>query len=306
MEYFTLSNNAKIPVIGFGPGSMGYVPNKRPEGKKNIFLRAYNKFIGRRLNNRLMRKNYVNAVTSAITNGFRLIDFSAAYGDGKLISEAIKFSGVKRDDLILTTRVSNGAQFNGRVEEEFFAQLKNFRVDYVDILMFHWPVTDYYTKTWLKMIELHDKGYCKILGVANCHAHHLNELEKISGVLPLIDQFEVSPLFTQKELINFCKSKNIQVESYTPLARFDDRLMRLPVLKEIANKYSRTVTQIILRWHVQNGLIPVVRTLSERHQQEDLNIFGFELTSDELAAIDAININARVRYDPDNCDFRIL
>ena len=184
MEYITLQDNIKIPVIGFGPGSMGYRPNQSPkQTRRNIFYRAYNKFIARPL----MQKNYINAVISAIESGFRLIDYSAAYGDGKLIGSAIRSTGVKREDLILTTRVSNRAQFSGNVEEEFFRQLQNFGTDYVDILMFHWPVKDIYCKTWLKMIELRDKGFVKILGVANCHAHHINELERTSGVLPVIN-----------------------------------------------------------------------------------------------------------------------
>lgn len=301
MEYATLRSGAKIPAIGFGPGMGGYIPNARPKGR-SILRRAYNKLIGRPL----VRRNYVRAVASAITNGFRLIDYSAAYGDGSLIGRAIRESGVRREDLILTTRVSNGAQFKGNIEDEFFRQLKNFGADYVDILMFHWPVTGCYEQTWLKMIELREKGYCRILGVANCHAHHLEALEKVSGVLPEINQFEVHPLFTQKELISYCRERNIQVEAYTPIARFDDRLMRLPLLKRIAEKYSRTVTQVILRWHIQCGLIPVVRTLNPSHQKENIDIFGFSLTDEEMTAIDSVNINARVRYDPDNCDFTIL
>ena len=290
MEYVTLREGVKIPAIGFGPGGAGYTPNFKP-GRRSIFRRAWNKLI-RRL---LVKHHYVSAVSSAISQGFRLIDYSAAYGDGKLIGQAIRRSGIKREDLILTTRVSNGAQFKNNIEDEFFAQLRNFGTDYVDILMFHWPVTGCYVDTWLKMIELKQKGYCRILSVANCHAHHLQELEKASGVLPEIDQFEVHPLFTQKELRDYCRNKNIQVESYTPVARFDDRLMRLPVLKRIAEKYSRTVTQVVLRWHIQSGLIPVVRTLNPSHQKENIDVFGFTLTDDEMSRIDAVNINARVR-----------
>ncbi len=301
MNYAVLSDGTKIPEIGLGPGSVGYTPRPK-QGRRNIFFRAWNKFIVRPMK----RRRYLEAVISAINNGFRLIDYSAAYGDGKLIGKAIRSSGVKREDITLTTRVSNGAQFKGNIEDEFFAQLKNFGTDYVDILMFHWPVTGCYEDTWLKMIELKTKGYCRILGTANCHAHHLNALEKVSGVLPLVNQFEVTPLFTQKDLIAFCRERNIQVESYAPLARFDDRLMRLPVLKEIAEKHSKTVTQVILRWHIQLGLIPIVRTLNISHQKENIDVFDFTLTDEEMTKIDSININARVRYDPDNCDFRIL
>lgn len=301
MEYVTLRGGMRLPAIGFGPGGAGYVPNVKP-GRRSLFRRAWNKLVTRQL----VRLHYVRAVSSAISQGFRLIDYSAAYGDGKLIGHAIRKSGVKREDLILTTRVSNGAQFTGKIEDEFFAQLRNFGTDYVDILMFHWPVTGCYADTWLKMLELQEKGYCRVLGAANCHAHHLEELEKASSVLPEIDQFEVHPLFTQKELRDYCRAKGIQVESYTPVARFDDRLMRLPVLRKIAEKYSRTVTQVVLCWHIQSGLVPVVRTLNPSHQKENIDVFGFSLTDEEMSAIDSVNINARVRYDPDNCDFTIL
>ena len=305
MEYISI-NNINIPKIGFGPGicdSASYIP---PKNKFLSFsIRAFN-----RLFRRPFRENhYIKSVSSALQSGFTLLDYSAAYGDGSLIRKGIERSGtIKIESLIITTRVSNRTQFSGpaQIEKEFKSQLKNLNTDYVDILMFHWPVTDYYEKTWLKMIELQKQGYCRILGVANCHAHHLERLESISGILPSINQVEVTPLFTQKDLLAFCKEKNIQVEAYTPIARFDDRLMRLPVLRNIAEKYQKTIVQVVLRWHIQCGVIPVVRTMNPRHQKENLDIFDFSLTDEEVAKIDAININARVRYDPDNCDFTIL
>lgn len=186
------------------------------------------------------------------------------------------------------------------------SQLQGMGVDYVDMLMFHWPVTDLYIDTWKEMVQLYKEGYCKCLGVANCHKHHIEELMKAADVIPSINQFEVHPLFTQKDLIGYCWSKGIQVEAYTAIARFDDRLMRLPLLKNIAQKYHKTVVQVILRWHVQTGVIPLVRSLNKNRQLENVSIFDFELTSNEMKAIDAININSRLRYDPDNCDFSIL
>ena len=226
--------------------------------------------------------------------------------DGKLIGEAIHKSGVKREDLIITTRVSNYAQFNHCVREEFLNFLQNTKMDYVDILQFHWPVTDHYLDTWREMEKLFEEGYVKHLGVANCHQHHLEEIFKICQHKPEIGQFEIHPLFTQKPLIDYYKQHDIQVCAYTPIARFDDRLMRLPLLKQIGEKYGKSVTQVVLRWHIQNGIIPLVRTLNPAHQRENLDVFDFELTESEMKAIDAININSRLRYDPDNCDFSIL
>ena len=308
MEYINLANGTNLPVIGFGPGGCGYTPNvafRRPQrGLRSIPYRAYNKLIRRPG----QEKNYMEAVASAIKKGFRLIDYSAAYGDGNLVRKGIQQSGISRNELVLTTRVSNGAQFKGRdaVKQEFFRQLKGLGTDYIDILMFHWPVADHYEETWQAMVELYREGYVKTLGVANCHAHHLEKLFTLTEEKPLINQFEIHPLFTQKPLIAYCKEHGIQPEAYTPIARFDDRLVRLPILNRIAEKYGKTFLQVVLRWHVQNGIVPVVRTLNPKHQKENLGIFDFSLTDEEMAQIDGININSRLRYDPDNCDFTIL
>jgi diketogulonate reductase-like aldo/keto reductase len=292
--------------IGFGPGGCGYSSNQKPQcvhGRiLSALLRRYNKYIVRPQ----IEKNYVDAISNAIKQGFRWIDYSCAYGDGKLIGEAIKQSGVKREELIITTRVSNYAQFNDCVREEFLNFLKNAQLDYVDILQFHWPVTDYYLDTWREMEKLFEEGYLKHLGVANCHQHHLEEIFKVCKYKPAVGQFEIHPLFTQKPLIEYYKQHDIQVCAYTPIARFDDRLMRLPLLKNIAAKYCKSITQIILRWHIQNGIIPIVRTLNPSHQKENLDVYDFVLTAEEMQLIDGVNINSRLRYDPDNCDFNIL
>lgn len=292
-------------VVGFGPGiRKRYNFSKRDNQNRivNAIIQRWNKYVTIPKE----ESQFVNAIASGIKNGFRMIDYSCAYGDGRLIGEAIKQSGVKREELIITTRVSNYAQFNHCVREEFLNFLKNAQLDYVDILQFHWPVKDHYLDTWREMEKLYEEGYVKHLGVANCHQHHLEEIFKICKYKPEIGQFEIHPLFTQKPLIEYYKQHDIQVCAYTPIARFDDRLMRLPKLKQIAERYGKSVTQVVLRWHVQNGVIPVVRALNPAHQKENLDIFDFELTAEDMAYIDSININSRLRYDPDNCDFTIL
>ena len=266
MEYIGLSNGLNLPAIGFGPGIVGYSSKyvRKKTGILSIPGRAYNKLIRRPI----CSKKYANAISEAIRTGYRLIDYSAAYGNGSLIAKGIKNSGVHREDLILTTRVSNRAQFAGpdAVKKEFFSQLKGMNTDYIDI----------------------------------------EKLFYLTEERPFINQFEIHPLFTQKKLIDFCRKNNIQPEAYTPVARFDDRLVRLPVLHKIADKYNKTVLQVVLRWHVQNKIIPVVRAMSPSHQKENFDIFDFQLSREEMQIIDRINLNSRLRYDPDNCDFTIL
>lgn len=296
--------NGKIPQIGFGPGGMGYSPRikKTRKGLSLFLYKVWNKVY---LCSKMSR-DYVNSVASALKMGYRLIDYSAAYGDGKLLGEAIRKSGVPREELFITTRVSNRAQREHSVREEFLKCIDGLGVDYIDLLQFHWPVTGLYLDTWREMEILKDEGLVKHLGVANCHQHHLEEIFKICKYRPEVGQFEIHPLFTQKPLIEYYKQQGIVVEAYTPIARYDDRLVRLPLLKELEKKYNKTFVQIILRWHIQNGCIPLVRSLNPKHQQENFDIFDFVLSDDDMKAIDGININSRLRYDPDNCDFSIL
>lgn len=295
-------------MVGFGPGICGYSAKNSLEkySRRSRLIRALAHRYYKYVTYPQQEHKYIQSVSHAIKSGFRWLDYSCAYGDGRLLGEAIRKSGVNRQDLIITTRVSNRAQNNNRVREEFLTFLKNAGLDYVDILQFHWPVSKHYLDTWREMEKLYEEGYVKSLGVANCHKHHLENIYAICKYRPEVGQFEIHPLFTQKPLIDYYKQHGIQVCAYTPIARFDDRLMRLPRLKAIGVKYGKTVTQIVLRWHIQNGVIPIVRTLNPIHQKENLDVFDFELTDDEMKVIDAVNINSRLRYDPDNCDFSIL
>lgn len=303
-EYITLRSGIEIPKIGFGPGMMGYSAKMRKRRGKiwNFLFRVYNKIYLRNS----QKKKFIKSISAALKNGFRLLDYADAYGNQELIGEAIRKSGIPRDKLFLTARISNGTQFRGDVRKQFMSTLKKMGVEYVDLLQFHWPVTDHYVDTWKEMLRLKEEGYVRVLGVANCHKHHLETLEKETGVLPEINQIEVHPLFTQKALLNYCHLKGITVEAYTPVARYDDRLVRLPLLKCLEKKYEKTFVQIILRWHVQNGVIPVVRAMNPKHQRDNIDIFDFELTKEDMNVIDSLNLDSRLRYSPDNCDFTIL
>ena len=299
----TLANGFTLPVIGFGPGGMGYTPNVMRRPSRAFYKRVWRKFV----TTPKMRHDYVHAIAAGIQAGFRLIDYSAAYGDGSAIAKAIQISGVPRSELALTGRVTNGAQFQGKeaVEREVQNILKHYGTDYLDMLMFHWPVTDHFQATWEVLCSLYERGVARAIGVANCHPHHIEALEQV-GLRPMVNQVEVHPLFTQKPLLAYCKERGIVVEAYTPIARFDDRLMRLPALHAIAQAHHKTPTQVVLRWHIQNGVIPVIRSQNPKRQREDFDIFDFELTEQEISIIDSFNIDSRLRYHPDNCDFTIL
>ena len=293
-----------FPPIGFGPGGVGYTPKmkKRRQGIGLFCFKVYNKLYLKPQ----QEHEYVEACSYAFQTGYRLLDYSSAYGNGELIGKAIRKSGISRDALFITTRVSNRAQRGNKVREEFMDCLQGLGVDYVDLLQFHWPVTGYYLDTWREMEKLYEDGLVKHLGVANCHSHHLEEIFKICKYRPEIGQFEIHPLFTQKPLIEYYKQQGIIVEAYTPIARYDDRLVRLPLLKRLEEKYNKDFIQIILRWHIQNGVIPLIRSCNKKHLYSNFQLFDFHLDDEDMKAIDSININSRLRYDPDNCDFSIL
>lgn len=302
MKEVKLSNGVMIPAMGFGPMVLNYGKVIRTS-RFNLPLRAYNKFVKAPYD----RRKYVESISSAIKKGFRLIDFSASYGNMWAIGAAVKKSGIKRSELFLTGRISNKAQFGGRtkVKEQVYQILKEYETDYLDLLMFHWPVTGCFLDTWAEICELYKSGVTRSVGVANCEEGHLSQL-LTSDTKPMVNQIEVHPLFSNRNVVEQCQQSNIVVESYTPLARMDDRLFRLPRLKAIAITHNKTVVQVVLRWHIQKGLVPCVRCLKDEHQIEALNIFDFSLDNEEMAYIDSININSRLRYDPKNCDFTIV
>lgn len=296
MEYFELNNGNKLPQICFGPG----IPFRGMKRRSGLYR------ILDKIDRKKQIKTYEAAVISALCTGGVFIDYSAAYGREDIIADALKQTGIEREKVFLTTRVTNASQFDNNVRETALRSIERFKTSYVDLLMFHWPVTDKFVSTWEELIKLKDEGYCKNIGVANCHQHHIEDLINATGVKPQVNQVEIHPLFSQKTLIGYCQSQGIQVEAYTSLARMDERLVRLPLWKTLQQKYNKSISQLILRWHIQNGVIPVFRSMNQARIKENLNVFDFQIDSSDMEIIDGININSRLRYDPDNCDFTIL
>ena len=304
MEYYKLSNGNLMPKIGLGTDDVLFSRRLKKSNNKYIqmALSIYQQHILRPyLNNKLSL-----SIEDAIRDGYYLIDTSASYANEASIGKAIKHSGIKREKFFLTSRVTNKQQYARQVRQSFFASLKNLNVDYLDLYMFHWPVTDYYLETSVEMEKLYEEGYVKNLGFANCHQHHIKSILDICHIRPVVNQVEIHPLFTQKPLIEFCKKEGIQIEAYSPLAQNNDRLRNNRILKQLADKYGKTIQQIILRWHIQNGVVPIPRSTNKKRLRENIDIFDFSLCDQEMSKIDGININSRLRYDPDNCDFTSL
>ena len=178
-------------------------------------------------------------------------------------------------------------------------------MEYVDLYLMHWPVTGKFIDSWKEMEKLYKEGKCKAIGVCNFNIHHFEELKKHAEIMPMVNEIECHPLFTQNEIREYCKENDIQVMAYTSTARMDRRFSNT-CLKDIANKYMKNEAQVILKWHQQIGNIPIVNSSNKDHMLANIQINDFILSDEDIIKINNMNINSRLRYDPDNCDFTKL
>lgn len=298
MNNIILNNGYELPLIGYGSAIVSdYKGGIKP------FLRRCNDLIRNKRQYRL-NMGTVSCLKEFSKLGYQMIDTSRAYNASeKVIGEClIKQS---RENIKIVTKLCNTDQRTGDIERALKKSLTQLRTDYVDVYLMHWPVTDMYLDNWKKMEVVYKKGLCKAIGVCNCNQHHLEAIMEIAEIKPMVNQFECHPLFTQNELRKYCNEQDIQVMAYTPTARMDERLKKTVIVK-LAQKYNKSMAQIMLRWHIQIGNIPIVNTINKRHLADNIDIFDFELLPEEVEAITTININSRLRYDPDNCDFNQL
>lgn len=248
----------------------------------------------------------VNAVKVAIKNGYRSIDGAAIYGNeeamGEGIREGIKEAGISREDLFITSKVWNADLGYESTIAAYEASLKRLDVDYLDLYLIHWPVEGKYKEAWRALEYLYKEGRVKAIGVSNFQVHHLQDLLKDAEIKPVINQIELHPYLSQEKVREFCKENDIQVEALSPLMA-GNGLLENDILKEIAKKYNKTTAQVVLRWDLQNQVITIPKSTNEGRLVENIDIFGFNLSKDDMDRIDSLNKDLRVGPDPDNFDF---
>ncbi|RNB84024.1 aldo/keto reductase [Brevibacillus nitrificans] len=247
----------------------------------------------------------VDAVRTAIRNGYRSIDTAAIYGNEEGVGEGIRLgmkdAGIAREDLFITSKVWNSDLGYESTLAAYETSLKKLGLDYLDLYLIHWPVEGKYKEAWRALETIYKEGRVKAIGVSNFHVHHLEDLMKDAEMKPMIDQIEFHPRLTQKELQAFCRENGIQMEAWSPLMQ--GQLLDHPVLKEIAERHQKSVAQVIIRWDLQNGVVTIPKSIKEHRIVENADVFNFELSADDMAKIDALNENFRVGPDPDNFDF---
>lgn len=241
-----------------------------------------------------------NAVRMALTNGYRKVDTAAVYGNEVGVGEAIEESSLKREEIFLTTKVWNDDQGYDSTLRAFQKSLKRLKTDYVDLYLVHWPVKGHFLETWRALNELYREGQVRAIGVSNFQIHHLEQLSEVSDVVPAVNQIERHPLLTQEELRGYCKEKGIVVEAWSPLMKGN---LDLPLLKTIGERHHKTPAQVVLRWHLQDGVVVIPKSVHPHRIKENSEIYDFSLSSEEMRAISGLNQNHRFGPDPDSFNF---
>jgi 2,5-diketo-D-gluconate reductase A len=270
----TLNNRQKIPQLGFG-----------------VFL--------------VEPRDTVAAVSTALQAGYRHIDTAEMYGNEKEVGEAIRRSGLDRDDLFVTSKLSNDAHRPDDARRAFDESLKALGFDYLNLFLIHWPLpTRYggdYVSTWKVLEEFYRDGRARSIGVSNFQPHHLRRLLGESEFIPAVDQIEVNPYLTQDELHGFCAEHQIAVEGWSPLGQ--GRVLDDPTITAIARGAAKTPAQVVLRWHLERGDIVFPKSVTPDRIRENIDIFDFRLSAEEVEAISALNRDERTGFDPDTFDW---
>jgi diketogulonate reductase-like aldo/keto reductase len=239
-----------------------------------------------------------NAVKFALSVGYRHVDTARIYGNEADVGEAVRKSGVPREQLFVTTKLWNGDQGYDSTLRACEASLKRLGFDYLDLYLIHFPVPETRKESWKAMKMLLEKGECRAIGVSNFTIPHLEDLLEEHALTPAVNQIEFHPFLYQKELLEYCQRKGIQVEAYSPLARGEK--MEHPRLTAVAAKYSKSPAQLMIRWSIQHGLVVIPKSTREERISENSQVFDFEISADDMRSLDSLNEDLRLNWDPTN------
>lgn len=279
MDSYELSNGLNIPKIGFGTW-------QTPDGDVAE-----------------------SSVTHALKAGYRHIDTAAIYGNEESVGRAIKKSGIDRSELFITTKLWNNNHSYEKAKLAIDESLAKLDLDYVDLYLIHWPNPvdlrpDFATgnaESWRAMEEAVAEGKIKAIGVSNFHPHHIEALLKTAKIKPVVNQIFLNPSDMQPEIVSYCREKDILLEAYSPLGT--GKIFEVDSLKELAAKYNKTVAQVVLRWSLQHGFLPLPKSVTESRIKENIQVFDFELSKEDMEIIDQLRGTAGLALNPDETTF---
>lgn len=279
MNSYTLSNNVSIPELGFGTW-------QTPNGDVAV-----------------------SAVKKALEVGYRHIDTAQGYKNEDSVGQAIKESGIPREEIFLTTKLWNENHSYDLVLSSFEESLKKLQTDYIDLFLIHWPNPVKFrdnwqsanAETWRAMEELYQAGKIKAIGVSNFLPHHFEELKKTATIFPMVNQIFLAPGELQKEVVSYCQEHNVLLEAYSPLGT--GKIFDVPEMQELSDKYGKTIAQIAIRWSLQHDFLPLPKSVTPSRIEENLAVFDFELSDEDMQRIDQLDGVIGKATNPDTTGF---
>lgn len=243
-------------------------------------------------------------VTDAIRIGYRSIDSAQVYGNEHGLGRAIKSCGLPRKELYITTKIWNSEHGYDSTLKSFEGSMKKLGTEYLDLLLIHWPAPkkNLYVETWKALVQLKKDGRVRSIGVSNFYPEHIEKIIDATSFIPAVNQVELHPRFQQLELRSFHEKHNIRTESWSPLGQ--GKVIADEVIRKIAEKHGKTPAQVIIRWHLENNLIAIPKSVTPSRIEENFNVFGFSLDERDLKDIASMNDkNGRIGPDPMTADF---
>ncbi|TMI21996.1 aldo/keto reductase [Candidatus Bathyarchaeota archaeon] len=238
------------------------------------------------------------AVEYALKVGYRHIDTARIYGNESDVGAALCKSGIKREDMFITTKLWNSDQGYETALKACDDSLKRLGLKYLDLYLIHWPVPEVRNESWDALTKLLKDGKCRSIGVSNYTIQHLTELLEDADVVPMVNQVEFSPFLYQKQLLDYCEKNKIQVEAYSPLTQ--GAKLNHPTIQQIAKKHGKTPAQVLLRWSLQHNLVTIPKSVREERIKENSQVFDYNLTSEDMRVLDSLDENFRNSWDPTN------
>ena len=243
----------------------------------------------------------INAVKEALNHGYRHIDTAAIYNNEEGLGKGVQESNVDRKDIFLVSKVWNTDQGYDATLKAFDASLERLGTDYLDLYLIHWPKGELSKETWKALEKLYKEKRVRAIGVSNFLQPHLEDWLTSAEIGPMVNQMEFHPYLVQQDLIDFCKSKEIQYEAWSPLMQ--GNIFDLDIMKNLASKYNKTIAQVVLRWDLQKGVVTIPKSSKKERIIANSDLFDFELSEEDVQLLDGLDNGKRFGPDPDNFDF---
>lgn len=277
-DSYVLSNGVKIPCVGFGTWKL------------------------------LNDETSTDIVKTAIDCGYRHIDTAYAYQNEAAVGRAVRECGLKRSELFVTSKLDNPDHGYENTLKAFETTMNNLEIEYLDLYLIHWPIPLIYREswkevnhgTWKAFEELYQDGKIKAIGVSNFLDHHIDSLLESATIAPMVDQLELHPQYVQREAVSYCKNHRMIVEAWSPLIKGQ---LGHPLLVKLASKYNKTPAQLVLHWSIQHGFLPLPKATSRERMLENTDIFDFEISSEDMEAMKALEAFGLTGHHPDSAPF---